>query len=129
MVVNGDRQRLLGVLLADARQIELAFDLGGLGHADAGLVFPGLGRQFLVEHLFAQDDAIVADENSRPLNEFFDLGVRLAAKTAKRDVRRPRHRSSTSSRPVWAPYPGPESPCGTARLRPPGRRPWLPRAT
>ena len=35
MVVNGDGQRLLGVLLADAMLVELALDFGRLGNVDA----------------------------------------------------------------------------------------------
>ena len=75
MVMDGDGEGLLGVLLADAGQIELALDLGGLGNAAVRLVLLDLGGEFLVQDLFAERDAVVADENAGALDELLHLGV------------------------------------------------------
>ena len=91
MIVDRHRQRLLRVFLADAGNVQLPFDLRRLGDAHPRLLLLGLGGKLLVEDLLAQDDAIVADENSRPLNELFDFGVGLSAKAAEGDVGWPGH--------------------------------------
>ncbi len=90
MIMNGNGESFLGVILADALQIELPFDFGGLGNADPRFVFARL-REFLIKHLLAEDDAIVADINTGAGDELFNFGVRLAAKTAQRDVGRAGH--------------------------------------
>ncbi len=92
MVVHRHGQRLLGVLLADAGEVKLALDLGGLGDADARLLLLGLRGELFVEDLLAEDDAIVADVNARPGDELFDFGVGLAAKAAERQVGGAGHR-------------------------------------
>jgi len=86
MVVDGDGEGLLGVLLAYAGQVKLALDLGGLGNAAARLVLLDLGGEFLVQDLFAERDAVVADENTRPLDQLLNFGVGLAAETAQGDA-------------------------------------------
>ncbi len=93
MVVDGHGEGLLGVVLADATQVELALDFGRLGHLEARFLLPGLRGEFLVQDLFAENDAVVADVNAGSGNELLDLGVRLAAKTAQRDVGGARHRN------------------------------------
>src|SRR5439155_25299918 len=85
-------QGFLCVLLADAIEVELALNFGGFGDAQAGFTSSGLSSKFLVQHLLAKRHATVADINAGAGDEFFDLRVGFAAKTAQRDVRRPRHR-------------------------------------
>ncbi len=92
MIVNGHRQRLLGVVLAHAMLVQVLLDLGGLGHGELRRVALGLGREFLVQHAFAQSDAIVADINAGAGDELFDFRVRFPAETAQRDVAWARHR-------------------------------------
>jgi hypothetical protein len=67
-------------------QIEMALDFGGLGDLlDRGR-FLGLLRQLLVENIFAEDDAVVANINAGAGNQFFDFGVGLPAKAAKSNI-------------------------------------------
>src|SRR5919108_2655514 len=79
MVVYGNGEGLFGVLLADAVQIELAFDLSGLRDVEPGKLLSALGPQLLVEDILAHDDATVADVNAGPLDELLDFGVRFSA--------------------------------------------------
>ena len=92
MIVHRHGQRFLGVVLSDAVKVKLASDFRRLGHADAWLALLDLGRQFLVQHLFAEDDAVIADVHARAGDQLLDLGVRFAAETAERDRGGPRHR-------------------------------------
>ncbi len=91
MIVNRDRQGLLGVVLADAAKIQLPANLRRFGHVQPGLLLFGLRCQFLIEHLLAENDAVVADKNSRTGDQLFDFGMGLAAKTAQRDIGRSGH--------------------------------------
>ena len=75
MVVEGDGESLLGVVLADARQVQPALNLGRFRGVSARFRLLGLRREILVQNLFAQEDAVVADINSRPGNELPDLSV------------------------------------------------------
>jgi hypothetical protein len=86
------------VVLADATEVKLAFNLGRLGDVEARLLLFGLGGQFLVQDLFAEGDAIVADVNAGSGNELLDLGVGLAAKTAQGDIGGTRHRTDFAGR-------------------------------
>src|SRR5947207_13513351 len=83
MIVNGNRQRLLRLLLANTRQIKLRLYLGGLRKVKLSGRLLGLRSEFLVENILANDDTTIADVNARTLNQFFHLGMRFAAKTAK----------------------------------------------
>jgi hypothetical protein len=91
MIVNCDRQCLLGVLLADALDIELALDFGRLGDVNPRLLLPCLGRKLFVQHLLAQDHTVIADVNTRTCDKLFDFGVGFAAKTAQCDIGGPCH--------------------------------------
>src|SRR5437667_12049989 len=91
MIVHGDSERALSVVLADAIQVKLAFDIGGLGNFKLKNTLARFVAQFFVEDVFADDDATVADVNTRPLNELFDFGVRLAAETAEGELRGSSH--------------------------------------
>ena len=84
MIVHGDGQGLFRVFLADAMQIELTLDFRRFRNMKFRRLLSAFGAQFLVENIFADDDTVVADVNTRPLNELLHLGVRLAAETAQR---------------------------------------------
>jgi hypothetical protein len=73
--VHGDGERLLGVFLADALEVELLFDLSGLRHLDERPLLAGLRGKFLVEDLFAELDAVVTDVNARAGDKLPDLRV------------------------------------------------------
>src|SRR5207244_4450609 len=92
MIVYRHRQSLFGVVLPDAMQIKLALYFRRLGNRHARFVLSQLRCQFLIQDLLAKHDTVVADIDARTGDEFLDLRVRLAAKTAQRDIRRPRHR-------------------------------------
>jgi hypothetical protein len=81
MVVDRDRQHLLGALLADHVLIEYVLDLGGRRQ----LVLFGLLAALL--HLFTDDvvaelDTFVADEHGRPRDQLAYLVLALAAEGA-----------------------------------------------
>src|SRR5438552_13239708 len=86
MIVDGKGQGLLGMLLPHTMLIQLGFDLSGFGKIDLSSVLLILRCQFLIQNIFADDDATVANVDSRPLNELSDLGMRFAAKTAQRQI-------------------------------------------
>ena len=75
MIMHRNGQCLFGVFLADAMQVEQAPDFRWLRNVELRQLLAVLRPQFLVEHVFADDDATVADVNAWPLNEFFDFGV------------------------------------------------------
>ena len=75
MIVNGDREGFLGVLLTDAIFVELSLDIGGLGNRDARFGLLGLCRKFLIEDVLAKDDAIFANVNAGTGDQFFYLRV------------------------------------------------------
>src|ERR1041385_5598425 len=79
------------MVLADTTEIKLPLDFRGFGHPATRLVFACLPAQFLVQHLFAQYNAIVADINARARNQFFDFSVRLPEEAAHRDILWPSH--------------------------------------
>ena len=88
MIMHRHSQSFFRVLLADAKFVQLPFDLSRLGNAGAQLRFFGLrGCEFLVEDVFTKDNAIIADVNAGTGNELFNFRVRFAAETAERDVR------------------------------------------
>ena len=91
MIMHGDGQSFLRVILADAMEVELPFDFSRLGNVEARQLFARVGGQFLVEDAFAKNDATVADINARPGNELSDFGVGFAAEAAQRDVGRAGH--------------------------------------
>ena len=81
MIVNRDRERLFGDVLADDILIERTPDFRRLGHPnvdDCRRIFV----QFLVEDAFADVDAAVANVDARAGDQFAHLGVALAAETS-----------------------------------------------
>ena len=75
VIVNGDGERLFGVVLSDALQVELALDLRRFGNAGARFMLACLRGQFFIEDLLAENNAIIADVNARPGDQLFDFGV------------------------------------------------------
>ena len=69
MIVNRHGERLLGVFLADAMQIKLALDLDGFEDVELGLLLLLREVKFAIKDVFAKDDAVVADINSRSGDE------------------------------------------------------------
>ena len=84
VVVDGDGQRLLRVVLADHVAVEELVDLLRLGQRverDVG----GLG-ELLLDDLVAQVDALVADVDAGASDELLDLLLALAAEGALEQV-------------------------------------------
>ncbi|MND40891.1 hypothetical protein D3C80_316380 [compost metagenome] len=80
MVVNGDRQDALGLLLANDVLIENLDDVLGRGNAVAGLDHRGL--VLFANDVHAQFDAFIADEYCRSCNQLADLVLALSAEGA-----------------------------------------------
>src|SRR5713226_7310844 len=80
MVVDGDREHFLGVVLADDVIVEDFSDL--LGGWDAVARFHQRGLVLLADDVHAQLDALIADEHGRTGNELADLVLALAAERA-----------------------------------------------
>ena len=95
MIVDGDGEDLLGLLLADNVLIELAHDFRGLGHANRGLLFARFVVEFLIKNPFADGDATVANIDAGPGDELAHLRVALATKGAHGEIARPSHESAT----------------------------------
>ena len=84
VVVDGDREDLLGVLLADDVVVEEVEDLAGLGkilEAQLGGLVTLLG-----DDVVAQVDALVADVDAWPGDELLDLLLRLATEAALDEI-------------------------------------------
>ena len=75
MIVNRDGKSLFGVFLTDAMFIQLPLDLSRLWNRDARLLLPCRRRKFLVEDVFAEHHAVVANVNAGTGDKFFDLRV------------------------------------------------------
>ena len=91
MIVYRDGQSFFRVILADTVQVELPPDFGRLGNGDADTMFSRVRGLFLVEDVFAKNDAVVANVNARAGDELFDFRVRFAAEAAHGDVGRASH--------------------------------------
>ena len=84
MVVDGDRERLLGDVLTDDVLVEELVDLAGLGEfAKAG--FRGLA-ELLLDDLVAEVDALVADVDAGTRDELLDLLLALATEGALEEI-------------------------------------------
>jgi hypothetical protein len=84
VVVNGDREDLLGVILADDIVIENFADFFRSRNAVARLHKRGF--VFLADDVHAQLDAFIADENSRASDKLADFVLALAAERAIKRV-------------------------------------------
>src|SRR6185436_3817534 len=126
VVVDGDGQRLLRLVLPDHVLIQEGPDLHRLGQL-VELDIAGLG-EFLFDDLVAQVDALVADVDARPGDELLDLLLRLAAEGALEKVAAvtdPCHqRSPMHSRPGHH-RPGLSCHACNALMLPDGSRPPL----
>src|SRR6516225_8630106 len=80
MIVDGDREDLLGVVLADHVVVQDLSDL--LRRRDAVLRFYQRGLLLLADDVHAKLDAFVADEYGRAGNELAHLVLALAAERA-----------------------------------------------
>jgi hypothetical protein len=81
MVVDGHRQRALGLLLAHHVLVEHLVDLARLGEVLE--VEGGRGGQLLVDDLVAQIDALIADVDPGASDQLLDLALGLAAEAAQ----------------------------------------------
>ena len=84
VVVDGDRQHLLGAVLADHVFVEDALDLVRLRQLLASLL--GLFLEFLANDVVAQLDAFVADEHRGARNELAHFVLALAAEGAVEEL-------------------------------------------
>jgi hypothetical protein len=82
VVVDGDREGLLGGLLADDVLLQDLVDLARLGQV-LELDRPRRRGQLLVDDLVAEVDALVADVDARAGDQLLDLALRLAAEAAE----------------------------------------------
>jgi hypothetical protein len=81
VVVDGDRERALGGVLADHVLLQDVEDFLRLGQV---LQLEDRRRgQLLVDDLVAEVDALVADVDARAGDQLFDLALRLAAEAAE----------------------------------------------
>jgi hypothetical protein len=81
VVVDGDRERALGGLLADHVLLQHVVDFLRFGQV---LQLEGGRRgQLLVDDLVAEVDALVADVDAGAGDQLLDLALRLAAETAE----------------------------------------------
>src|ERR1022692_5315682 len=91
MVVNCDRQRLFGDVLADHILIERTPDFDGFRNADGRRLTARILVKLFVENALADVNATVADVDARTGDELAHLGVALATKRAHCEVGSPRH--------------------------------------
>ena len=81
VVVDGDRESALGLVLADDVVVEGGVDVARLGQLLE--VERRRSRELLVDDLVAEVDALVADVHARAGDELLDLPLRLAAEAAE----------------------------------------------
>ena len=84
VLVDGDGEALLGLLLADDVLVEERLDLGGFGEGRAR--GDGLGLLVVGDDLVADVNALVADVDGGPGDELLDFVLRLAAERAAQRV-------------------------------------------
>src|ERR1017187_7476538 len=102
MVVNCDRQRLFGDVLADHILIERTPDFDGFRNADGRRLTARILVELFVENALADINATVADVDARTGDELAHLGVAFATKRAHCEVGSPRH-ITLFSRAVFIP--------------------------
>ena len=78
MIVNGDREHLLGMTLADHVIVQNLPDF--LGCRDTVTRLHQRGFVFLTDNVHAQFNAFIADEHRRPCDELTHFVLALAAK-------------------------------------------------
>jgi hypothetical protein len=81
VVVDGDRERPLGCLLADDVLLQDLVDLTRFRQVLE--LDRRRRRELLVDDLVAEVDALVADVDPGPGDQLFDLALRLAAEAAE----------------------------------------------
>ena len=81
VVVDGDRERALGGVLADHVLVEDLVDLLRLGQVLE--LEAGRRGELLVDDLVAEIDALVADVDAGAGDQLLDLALRLAAEAAE----------------------------------------------
>jgi hypothetical protein len=86
MIMHRHGQGFLGVVLAHAMAVQVRFDVLGFGGTEFGRRPARLRRKLLVQHAFAQEDAIVANIDPGALNHFFRFRGGFPAETAEREV-------------------------------------------
>ena len=104
VVVHGDGQRTLGLVLADDVVVQDAVDVTRLGQLLE--IQRRRSRELLVDDLVAQVDALVADVHARAGDELLHLPLRFAAEAAEQLVvalGRSRHRAPPSAKPPSSP--------------------------
>src|SRR5207302_2460297 len=82
VVVDLDRQHLLGAILPDHVLVEGRADRLGVGDEAGLLLLLARGTIVVLEDLLAEVDALVADEDARPRDELAYLVLTLAAERA-----------------------------------------------
>ena len=80
VVVDRDRQLLLGVVLPDHVVVEVGLDLDRLGQLGETDLLGG--RELLFDDLVTEIDALVTDVNAGPCDQLLDLLLGLAAEAA-----------------------------------------------
>ena len=120
VVVDGDRQHPLGVVLADHVVVEHLADVVRRRHAVARL--DQVGLVLLADDVHAQFDAFVADEHGRPGDQLADLVLALAAERAVERVLRVAAAGFAHRHSVISPGAAPASPVFSSAVRRPGRR-------
>jgi hypothetical protein len=91
VIVDGDRENLLGVLLTDHVLIEGPLDLRRLHQTQIRLCLTCGLAHLTIDDRLADVDARVADVNARPGNDLLHLRLRLAAEGAERHAGRLGH--------------------------------------
>ena len=82
VVVDGDREDLLGALLADDVLVERVVDLARVGQLRCGRLRARRLEHLLVDDLPAEIDALVADVDALARDQLADLLLALAAERA-----------------------------------------------
>ena len=91
MIVHRDGERLLGKVLPDDVFVHLALDVDRLDQRHLGVGTAGFLLRFLVEDVFADRNATVADVDARPGDQFAHLRVTLSAERAHGKICRAGH--------------------------------------